>query len=316
MTLLEVKGLKTYYFLPDSVVKAVDGVSFSLDKGEMLAVVGESGSGKSTLGLSILRLVPRPGRIVDGSIVFDGVDLVKLPEEEMCKVRGRKVGAVFQDPLTSLDPLMRVGEQLVETLLTHFDISREEAEAEAKRYLELVGISPERFYDYPHQFSGGMRQRAMIAMAVATKPSLVIADEPTTALDVVMQAQIMDVFTRLKEELGISFILITHDIALAVETADRIAVMYGGHLVELATSEEIYKEPLHPYTKALLEAVPDVEARDRKLRYIPGNPPDLSSPPPGCRFHPRCPYATEKCRREIPPDVSVKGRLVKCWLYG
>ncbi len=316
MALLEIKGLKTYYFLPDSVVKAVDGVSFSLDKGEMLAVVGESGSGKSTLGLSILRLVPRPGRIVDGSIVFDGVDLVKLPEEEMCKVRGRKIGAVFQDPLTSLDPLMRVGEQLVETLLTHFEMSREEAEAEAKRYLELVGISPERFYDYPHQFSGGMRQRVMIAMAVATKPSLVIADEPTTALDVVMQAQIMDVFTRLKEELGISFILITHDIALAVETADRIAVMYGGHLVELATSEEIYKEPLHPYTKALLEAVPDVEARDRKLRYIPGNPPDLSSPPPGCRFHPRCPYATEKCRREIPPDVSVKGRLVKCWLYG
>ena len=316
MALLEVKNLKTYYFLPESVVKAVDGVTFSMEKGEMLAVVGESGSGKSTLGLSILRLVPRPGRIVGGSIFFDGIDLISLPEEEMCKIRGRRIGAVFQDPLTSLDPLMRVGEQIVETLLTHFEMSKDEARAQAMKYLELVGISPERFYDYPHQFSGGMRQRAMIAMAVATKPSLIIADEPTTALDVVMQAQIMDVFTRLKEELDISFILITHDIALAVETADRIAVMYGGHLVELARSEIIFEKPLHPYTRALLEAVPNVEAKDRELKYIPGNPPDLSSPPPGCRFHPRCPYATEKCRREEPPSMIIKDQLVKCWLYG
>ena len=316
MPLLEVEKLKTYYFTPDSVVKAVDGVSFTLDKGEILAVVGESGSGKSTLGLSIIRLVPRPGKIVGGKVVFEGVDLVSLPEKEMCKIRGKKISAIFQDPLTSLDPLMRVGEQIVETLMTHFDVSKEEARERAIKFLEMVGISGERFYDYPHQFSGGMRQRAMIAMAIATEPSLIIADEPTTALDVVIQAQIMNVLVGLRDKLGVSVILITHDIALAMEVSDKMAVMYGGHLVEVASSEEIYRNPLHPYTKALLEAVPDVEAPKGELKYIPGSPPDLSRPPPGCRFHPRCPYTTEKCGREEPREVWLGDHMVKCFLYG
>ncbi len=316
LTLLDVRGLKAYYFLPSACVRAVENVSLQVDRGEIVAVVGESGSGKSTLGLAIIRLLPHPGRVVGGEVIFEGKDLMKLSEEEMVKVRGRKISAVFQDPLTSLDPLMRVGEQIVETLMAHFDINRKEAEEQAKKYLEMVGIPGERFYDYPHQFSGGMRQRAMIAMAIATKPSLLIADEPTTALDVIVQAQIMQLFAGLREKLKLSILLITHDIALAMGVADKIAVMYGGQLMELGSSVAIYKEPLHPYTRGLLQAVPNVELDDMRLRYIPGNPPDLANPPPGCRFHPRCPYATERCKREEPPLVEVGGRFVKCHLYG
>ncbi len=314
--LLEVRGLKTYYMLGEDVVKAVDGVSFAMDKGEIVSLVGESGSGKSTLAFSIIRLVPPPGRIVEGQILFEGKDLASLPEKEMSKIRGKRISAVFQDPLTSLDPLMRIGDQFVETLTTHFDMTRSEAEKRAKELLQLVGIHPERFYDYPHQLSGGMRQRVMIALAISINPSLIIADEPTTALDVVIQAQIMDIFKKLRDELGVSILLVTHDIALSMEVADKIAVMYAGHLVEYASSEEIYKEPLHPYTKALLEAIPDVEDKEKKLRYIPGHPPDLSNPPSGCRFHPRCPYATDRCKSSVPPDMKANGRLVKCILYG
>ena len=314
--MLEVKDLKTYYLLGEDVVRAVDGVSFSMDRGEIVALVGESGSGKSTLAFSIIRLVPPPGRIVGGKIIFEGRDLASLSEKEMAEIRGRRISAVFQDPLTSLDPLMRIGDQFVETLTTHFEITRDEAEEKAKELLQLVGIHPERFYDYPHQLSGGMRQRVMIALAISTNPSLIIADEPTTALDVVIQAQIMDIFKRLRDKLGVSILLVTHDIALALEVADKIAVMYAGHLVEFSKSEEIYREPLHPYTKALLEAVPDVEDKEKKLKYIPGHPPDLSNPPSGCRFHPRCPLATEKCKEAVPPDVTLDGRLVKCVLYG
>jgi len=314
--LLRLEGLKTYYFVGDEVVKAVDGVTLEVGKGEIVALVGESGSGKSTLAFSIMRLLPPGGRIVGGRILFEGVDLAALPEKEMRRYRGKKISAVFQDPLTSLDPLMRIGDQFVETLQTHFPLSREEAEARAKRLLEMVGIHPERFHDYPHQLSGGMRQRVMIALAISTEPDLVIADEPTTALDVVIQAQIMRIFKRLRDELGISFILVTHDIALAMEVADRIAVMYAGKLAEYAPTETIYEEPLHPYTRALLRAVPDVEDASKRLVYIPGSPPDLSRPPPGCRFHPRCPFASEKCSREEPPLVEVEpGHAVSCWLH-
>ena len=315
--LVRIENLKTYYFAGDEVVKAVDGVTLTLGKGEITALVGESGSGKSTLAFSIIRLLPQGGRIVDGHIYFDGVDLAALPEEEMRRYRGKRISAVFQDPLTSLDPLMRIGDQFVETLQTHFPITREEAEEKAKKLLETVGIHPERFHDYPHQLSGGMRQRVMIALAIATEPDLVIADEPTTALDVVIQAQIMDIFKRLRDRLGISFLLVTHDIALAMEVADKIAVMYAGKLVEYASTQDIYREPLHPYTQALLRAIPDVEDSSKRLVYIPGSPPDLSNPPPGCRFHPRCSLALERCSREEPPRIEARpGHMVACWLRG
>ncbi len=314
--LLSIRNLRVYYVMGDYSIRAVDGVSMDVDRGEIVGVVGESGSGKSTLGLSIVRLVPPPGRIVGGSVVFEGRDLTALPEREMTRIRGGKIGMVFQDPLTSLDPLMRVGDQVVETIMAHKDVTREEAEEEAKKYLEMVGISAERFRDYPHQFSGGMRQRAMIAMAISTNPSLLIADEPTTALDVIVQAQIMNLFKTLRDRLNLSIMLITHDISLTMEVADKIAVMYAGHLVECGSSVDVHDEPLHPYTRGLLQSVPNIELEDMKLSYIPGNPPDLANPPPGCRFHPRCPYATERCRREEPPTLNVNGRLVKCFLYG
>ncbi|RLE83576.1 MAG: ABC transporter ATP-binding protein [Thermoprotei archaeon] len=316
MTLLDIKGLKVYYYLPDAVVRAVDKVDLSISDGEILGIVGESGSGKSTLGLSIVKLVPPPGRIVEGEILFERVNLVKLPEKEMSKIRGKKISMVFQDPLTSLDPLMRIGDQLVETIVTHQNLSEEESRKMAKKYLEMVGIPGDRLRDYPHQFSGGMRQRAMIAMAIATSPRLVIADEPTTALDVIVQAQIMKLFSKLREELGISFIIITHDISIVMEVADKIGVMYGGHLVEYGSVEELYEEPLHPYTKELLRAVPNIEVKDVELRYIPGDPPDLSNPPPGCRFHPRCPHAMDICKEEIPDKRFRNEHMVRCHLYG
>ncbi len=313
---MSIRDLRAYYMLGDTVVKAVDGVSFDVGEGEIAAIVGESGSGKSTLGLAIIKLLPYPGRITGGKVLFRGVDLVDLPEEEMAKIRGREISAVFQDPLTSLDPLIRVGDQIVETIMSHFDLSKDEARKQAEKYMKLVGIPPQRFYDYPHQFSGGMRQRIMIAMAIATRPKLIIADEPTTALDVIVQAQIMELFKKLKEELGLSIILITHDIALAMEVADKIGVMYAGHLMEYGSSIDIYEKPVHPYTRGLLEAVPNIETSDMKLRYIKGNPPDLASPPSGCRFHPRCPYRMDICSSKEPPTVLLNGRIVKCFLVG
>lgn len=315
MVLMEIQNLKTYYFLPDYVIKAVDGVSMKIEEGEIIGLVGESGSGKSTLGLSILKLVPPPGRIVDGHIFFEGLDLTTLGEEEIEKIRGAKISMVFQDPLTSLDPLMRVGDQLVETILAHRDVSKEEAVKMAKEYLEMVGIPRDRFYDYPHQFSGGMRQRAMIAMAVSTQPKLLIADEPTTALDVIVQAQIMRLFEKLRDELNLSIILITHDISVAMEIADKIGVMYAGQLVEFASSYEIYKNPLHPYTKGLMEAVPNIELEDMKLNYIPGNPPDLFNLPSGCRFHPRCSRVMEACKSREAKETWVDNHMVRCLLY-
>ncbi|MCD6457355.1 MAG: ABC transporter ATP-binding protein [Thermoproteales archaeon] len=315
MVLMEIQNLKTYYFLPDYVIKAVDGVSMKIEEGEIIGLVGESGSGKSTLGLSILKLVPPPGRIVDGHILFEGLDLTTLGEEEIEKIRGAKISMVFQDPLTSLDPLMRVGDQLVETILAHRDVSKEEAVKMAKEYLEMVGIPRDRFYDYPHQFSGGMRQRAMIAMAVSTQPKLLIADEPTTALDVIVQAQIMRLFEKLRDELNLSIILITHDISVAMEIADKIGVMYAGQLVEFASSYEIYKNPLHPYTKGLMEAVPNIELEDMKLNYIPGNPPDLFNLPSGCRFHPRCSRVMEACKSREAKETWVDNHMVRCLLY-
>jgi len=315
--LLDIRGLKVYYFARRGTVRAVDDVSLKLTKGESLGLVGESGCGKSTLGLAILRLVPEPGRIVAGSIMFDGLDITKIPEEDMRRIRGSRIAMVFQDPMTSLNPLMKIGEQLIETLMAHGETDKEAAKEKAISILSDVGIGPERFNDYPHQLSGGMRQRVMIAMALILKPDLVIADEPTTALDVITQAQIIDLMKDLKEKYKMSLIFISHDISLVSEVADRMAVMYAGQVVEIGDIFSIFDEPLHPYTKALLEAIPNIELADQRLVYIPGSPPDLVSPPPGCRFHPRCPFATNRCKVEEPEMIEVKpGRWVKCFRYG
>ncbi len=314
--LLEVNDLHVYYYTKRGVVRAVEGVSFQLDRAEILGIVGESGSGKSTLGLAIMNLVPSPGRIVKGSIRLDGRDLTKMSEKELRDVRGKEIAMVFQDPMTSLDPLMRIGDQIVETILAHEDMSKEEARKRALELLEEVGISKDRFNDYPHQLSGGMRQRVMIAMAISLNPKLIIADEPTTALDVIVQDQIMELFSKLREEFGVAIILISHDLALELEVSDRIGVMYAGWLMELSKSEDLASNPLNPYARELLKAIPNVELEEQELVSIPGSPPDLHDPPPGCRFHPRCPDAMPVCSEKEPPTKLIDGRLVKCWLYG
>lgn len=314
--LLKINNLKTYYFTRGAVIRAVDDVSLELGKGEMVGLVGESGSGKSSLGLSIIRLVPPPGRIVDGKIVLNGLDLMKIPEKEFRKIRGKKIGMIFQDPLTCLDPLRKVKDQIVETIRVHTKLGKEEAEELAARAFERVGIMPERLEDYPHQLSGGMRQRVMIAMAVVLNPVLLIADEPTTALDVIVQSKIMDLLEDLKKKQGMTILLITHDLALVIERSDRVAVMYAGEIYEVGDVEKIASEPLHPYTKLLLESIPDLEKPVSKLKSIPGMPPDMRNPISGCRFWPRCPYADEKCRRIPPNAVKMGDRLVKCHLYG
>ena len=310
--LLEIKGLKTYFYTRRGVIRAVDNVSLSIDSGEFVSIVGESGCGKSTLAYSIVRLIDYPGRIVDGRIVFDGIDLLKLSEEEMRRIRGKEIGMIFQDPMTCLDPLEKIGDQIVETILEHKKISKKEALQIAAEMLEKVGLPRDRINYYPHQLSGGQRQRVMIAMAVCLNPKLLIADEPTTALDVIVQEKIMDLLSKMCKE-GRAVILITHDFALASERSDKIAVMYAGWLVEFGKAEEIAKEPLHPYTKGLIDSVPDVWM-DKEIKPLPGFPPDLANPPEGCRFRPRCPFAIDKCKEE-PPSFDLDGRIVKCWLY-
>ncbi len=312
---LSIENLKTYYFTRRGVVRAVDGVTFNVGKSEFIGLVGESGSGKSTLGLSILKIIPPPGKLVGGKIMFNGKEITHLNDKEMRNVRGKHISMVFQDPMTSLDPLMRIGDQLIETLTVHQKLSHEEAKKKAVRLLQSVGISEDRIKAYPHQLSGGMRQRVMIAMAISLNPELIIADEPTTALDVIVQDQILKLFRNLQRKLGMSVILISHDIALELEVVDKVAVLYGGWLVEFSPAEKIASDPLHPYTKELLKAIPNVLLDDQKLVSIPGNPPDLINPPKGCRFHPRCPQAMEKCRKEEPCTIQVKDRLVKCHLF-
>ncbi len=314
-TLLAIENLKVYYHTGRGVVRAVDDVSLAINRREIVGLVGESGSGKSTLGYAIVRLLPPQGKIVSGKIVLDGKNLLKLSLSEMRKVRGKEIGMVFQDPLTSLDPLQKVGDQIVETILEHVNISKKEAYDMAAKALMEVGLPPDRLDSYPHQLSGGQRQRVMIALATVLKPKLIIADEPTTALDVIVQDRIMELLASLKEELNTSIILITHDISLAAERADKIAVMYAGHLYEYAPSDEIISKPLHPYTQGLIQSIPDVFAR-KEIKEIKGNPPDLVNPPSGCRFHPRCPYAIEKCMRKEPAMIRInENRYVKCWLY-
>jgi len=316
--LLTVENLTVEYWARRGKVRAVDDVSFSLGKTETLGVVGESGSGKSTLGLSLIRLVPPPGRIVNGHVWLEGIDLLKLREDEMRKVRGRKISFIFQDPMTSLNPVKKIGEHFVELIRTHEPkISDKEAIQRAEKLLEDVGIQPERINDYPHQLSGGMRQRVMIALAIVLNPSIVIADEPTTALDVIVQAKILDLLKDVQNKYAMTLILITHDLSIAMERCDKILVMYAGHMVEHAYIKDIYQNPQHPYTQGLLRSIPNIELAEQKLEAIPGSPPDLLNLPKGCRFWPRCSSAMEICRKTEPKLIETElGHFVRCFLYG
>jgi len=315
--ILDVQGLKTYFYTSKGIVKAVDNVSFKVGRGEVLGIAGESGCGKSTLGFSLIRLVPPPGRIVGGRITFMGEDILKMPEEEFrTKVRWKGISMVFQGAMNALNPVYTVGAQIAEVLTLHKGLSKKEALEEAANLLKMVGLDPRRIRSYPHELSGGMKQRVVIAMALALRPSLVIADEPTTALDVVVQAQIMNLLKRLQRELKMSIILITHDMSLIAEIADKVAIMYAGKIVEIGSSDRVFNNPLHPYTRALINSIPSLRKELKKLEFIPGVPPDLIQPPPGCRFHPRCKYIFEPCNKEEPPMVEVEpGHFVSCWLY-
>jgi len=320
---LEVEGLETHFLGRGGPIKAVDRVSFSLGRGETLGIVGESGCGKSVTALSILRLVPSPpGRIVAGRVLLDGQDLLALSESEMRAIRGKQVSMIFQEPMTSLNPVLTVGRQIVETLRRHERLSGREAQARALEMLELVRIpdAPRRLAQYPHELSGGMRQRVMIAIALACHPDVLLADEPTTALDVTIQAQILGLLQDLRARLGTAVVLITHDLGVVAEMADRVVVMYAGRKVEEAAVDRLFARPRHPYTRGLLTSVPRLTRRGRggggrrRLAEIPGLVPDPGELPRGCSFAPRCALATERCRREAPPlEVQAPGHLAACW---
>ena len=317
MPILNVNKLKAYFLTIRGAVRAVDNVSFSLEKGESLGLAGESGCGKSTLGYALINLLPPPGKIMEGNILIDGIDVAKLSEDELRKkVRWKKISMIFQGAMNALNPVYTVGYQMSEPLIYHEGMNKKEALEEAKRYLELVGLSRDVVNRYPHELSGGMKQRVMIATALILKPTVLIADEPTTALDVIVQAQIINLMKKLKRELGISIIFISHDLSIISEIADRVAIMYAGKIVELGSSDSVYLKPKHPYTQALLRAVPRIKGKKEKLTFIPGAPPNLIEPPSGCRFHPRCPYAFDRCIREEPELKQVEsGHFVACHLY-
>jgi oligopeptide/dipeptide ABC transporter ATP-binding protein len=319
-SLLEVRGLKTYFYTSQGVVKAVDGVSYNVSEGETVALVGESGCGKTVSALSVIRLVAAPaGRIIDGQILFKGQDLLKLDEESMRRHRGREIAMVFQEPMTSLNPVLSIGRQLTEGLEIHLGMTASQALRRSAELLAMVGIpdSERRLAQYPHQFSGGMRQRMMIAMALSCGPSLIMADEPTTALDVTIQAQILELMKDLSRRLGVSLVIITHNLGVVARYADRVNVMYAGKMIEQGTAREVYASPRHPYTLGLLRSVPRLdEPRKSKLIPIDGQPPDLTRLPAGCAFAPRCVYKIDRCTREVPPlePVGAPGHLSACWV--
>ncbi len=317
---LEVENLRVTFPAGDGRrVAAVDGVSFSLDRGETLALVGESGCGKSLTSLSLLRLVPAPGRIEPGSRIRLGdTDVLALEGDALRAIRGRRIGMIFQDPMTSLDPVFRVGDQIAEGILAHFRVSRREARERAVALLRETGIPDPaaRADNYPHQLSGGMRQRVMIAIALAAEPEILVADEPTTALDVTVQAQILEVLDRLRAERGMAVLLITHDLGIVAGRADRVAVMYAGQIVEEAPTPALFARPSHPYTRGLFASIPRLTGPVERLRPIPGTVPSLAAWPSGCRFRPRCPYAFEPCGREPPRNDVGPGQWMRCWLEG
>ena len=318
MHLLEVHNLTIDYKTRKGIVRAVNDVSFSMDKGETMGLVGESGSGKSTLGLALVRLIPSPGVVTKGRIKLDNSDVLSLRNKEMRLIRGGKVAFVFQNPMTSLNPVKKIGIHFTEFLRTHDSkISKGEAFGRTKQILNELGIKEERINDYPHQFSGGMRQRIMIGLAIALNPRIIIADEPTTALDVIVQDKILDILRDLSRTHDMALILITHDLSIVLERCDKIFVMYAGHQVEYGKSRELYNDPKHPYTQGLLSSIPNIEATDQKLLAIPGSPPDLLNMPQGCPFWPRCPRVMKVCRAKEPTTINLNGRhLVKCFLYG
>jgi oligopeptide transport system ATP-binding protein len=317
--LLQVKDLRTHFYTEEGLVKAVDGVTYDVQEGETLALVGESGCGKSISALSLLKLIPiPPGRIVSGEVLFEGEDLMKLNEDEIRKIRGNRISMVFQEPMTSLNPVLTIGKQMTEALELHLKLSREAATARAIQLLEMVGVAEaeRRIDDYPHQFSGGMRQRVMIAMAMACNPKLLIADEPTTALDVTIQAQVLEVMARLSREFGTAVIIITHNLGVVARYADRVNVMYAGKIIEMSTAEKVYADPRHPYTLGLLRSVPRLDqVTDEKLIPIEGLPPDLGHLPPGCSFYSRCTFRIDKCKEEYPPLALVaENHYAACWV--
>jgi peptide/nickel transport system ATP-binding protein len=314
---LAVKDLTVEYRVDKSIVHAVNGISFSIKRGETVGIVGETGAGKTTTALSIMRLIQEPpGKIVSGKIIYDARDLLKLSDKEMRKIRGSKITMIFQDPMTSLNPVMTVGKQIMEVIQLHNKVSKAEATKRGLAILETVGISAERFDDFPHQFSGGMRQRVMIAIALACNPALLIADEPTTALDVTIQAQVLDLMNELKKKFSASIIMITHDLGVVAEVCDKVLIMYAGELIETGSIEDIYEDTRHPYTKGLFAAIPHLDRDTHRLHAIIGSITDPTNLPTGCKFHPRCPDCKSICKQKIPPDIQVvQNHYVKCWLY-
>ena len=317
--LLQVKDLRTYFNTEEGIVKAVDGVTWDVQEGETLALVGESGCGKSVSALSVLRLIPiPPARIVSGEVLFDGDDLLKMNEDEIRHIRGNRISMVFQEPMTSLNPVLTIGKQLTESIELHLKLDKDAAQARAIQLLEMVGVAEadRRVSDFPHQFSGGMRQRVMIAMAMSCNPKLLIADEPTTALDVTIQAQVLEVMNRLSQEFGTAVIIITHNLGVVARYADRVNVMYAGKIIESSSAAKVYADPRHPYTLGLLQSVPRLDqVTGEKLIPIEGLPPDLGHLPPGCAFYPRCTYRIDKCREEYPPlQLVAEGHYAACWV--
>jgi oligopeptide/dipeptide ABC transporter ATP-binding protein len=318
MTLLEVKNLKTYFYLNGKEYPAADDISFTLDKGKTIAIIGESGSGKSVTALSIMGLIDYPGRVIGGQVYYNGEDLLKKSEKEMRQIRGNEIAMIYQDPVSTLNPMNKVGEQIAESLIIHKKANRKESKNIAIELMKAVGITDaeERFQHIPSQFSGGMSQRIMIAMAIACKPKILIADEPTTALDVTIQAEILDLLRSLKNEYNMSIILNTHDLGVVAEMADEVVVMYCGKIMEIARNKELFQNPINPYTKKLIECIPKIDDRKKRLDTIEGYVPHLSELPKGCRFSDRCDKAFEKCKKELPElrEIS-KEHWSRCWLH-
>ena len=314
MSLLNVENLKTYFETRRGYVKAVDEVNLQMEKGDALGLVGESGCGKTTTVLTIMRLLPSNGRVLSGRILFDGVDMLDIDEERLRKeILWKRISMVFQGAMNALNPVFRVGDQITQAIMFHEDIAKESAWDRVRELFSLVGIDPDRASNYPHEFSGGMKQRAIIALALACSPDLVIADEPVTALDVIVQAQILELMRNLREKLGLSMIMITHDLSVVADVCNKAAIMYAGKIVERGDIVTVFKDPVHPYSQGLLTNYPRIKGEKKKFAPISGRPPNLISPPPGCRFHPRCPYAEDICKREEPETVEVeRGHYLAC----
>ena len=313
---MKIENLDVQFPIHIGTVRAVENVSLNLKKGEVMGLVGESGCGKSTLGFSIIRMLRPPGRISGGRIIYHDEDILKMSTQDVLALRGKRIAMIFQDPLTSLNPLFRIGDQFVETIQTHeAGVSKKKALEKAGVMLERLGIARERLFEYPHQMSGGMRQRIMIGMGLILNPDLLIADEPTTALDVIVEAQFLDLLNELRADFNLTILLISHNLGIVAQMADRITVMYGGRIAETGVSEDVFANPMHPYTQGLLASIPNIQLEQPELKTMPGAPPDLVDPPQGCVFNPRCPQVMEICKNKIPELGKANGHRAACWLY-